>query len=222
MYVFLLYSNEQTCRTLWHYWTLQHRKVILHGHVVEYGTKTIAMSEGSRVHVKVPCFSAAHPAKVVPPFSSSNTWQSTLLQTVNCRKVWGKQLTGTQQGSPHCLVWNSHKCPSNTATKTKKYKWETKYGCMQRHLPTTNLVKAALPLSSSNNQLHSCRLSIAEKCGANNWQEQSKAPLTVQYEIHTSAQPIQQPNQRSTSEKQSMGECKGAFLPTILWKQRRP
>ncbi len=43
--------------------------------------------------------------------------QSTaLLQTINCRKVWGKQPTGTEQGSPHCLVWNSHKCPANTAT----------------------------------------------------------------------------------------------------------
>jgi hypothetical protein len=27
-----------------------------------------------------------------------------LLQTINCRKVWGKQPTGTEQGSPHCLV----------------------------------------------------------------------------------------------------------------------
>jgi hypothetical protein len=35
-------------------------------------------------------------------------------------------------------------------------------------------------------ELHSCRLLIPEKCGANNQQEQSKAPLTVQYEIHTS------------------------------------
>jgi hypothetical protein len=33
---------------------------------------------------------------------------------------------------------------------------------------------------------------IAEKCEANNQQEQSKAPLPVWYEIHTSAQPIQQ------------------------------
>jgi hypothetical protein len=32
-----------------------------------------------------------------------------LLQTIHCRKVWGKQPTGTEQGSPHCLVWNSHK-----------------------------------------------------------------------------------------------------------------
>jgi hypothetical protein len=52
----------------------------------------------------------------------------------------------------------------------------------------------APPFSSSKNQLHSCRLSIAEKCGANNQWEQSKAPLTVPYEIHTSAQPIQQAN----------------------------
>jgi hypothetical protein len=35
------------------------------------------------------------------------------------------------------------------------------------------------PLSSSNNPLHSCRLSIAEKHGANNQQAQSKAPLAI-------------------------------------------
>jgi hypothetical protein len=45
--------------------------------------------------------------------------------------------------------------------------------------------KAALPFGSSNNELHSCRLLIAEKHGANNRQEQSKAPITVRYEIHT-------------------------------------
>jgi hypothetical protein len=27
-----------------------------------------------------------------------------LLQTIDCRKVWGKQLTGTEQGSTHCSV----------------------------------------------------------------------------------------------------------------------
>jgi hypothetical protein len=45
--------------------------------------------------------------------------------------------------------------------------------------------KAVPPFGSSNNELHSCRLLIAEKGGANNRQEQSKAPLTVWYEIHT-------------------------------------
>jgi hypothetical protein len=74
----------------------------------------------------------------------------------------------------------------------EKYKQEMKYGCVQRCLPTANPAKTAPPFSSSNNQLHSCRLSIAEKHGANNQQEQSKAPLTIQYEIHTSVQPIQQ------------------------------
>jgi hypothetical protein len=54
--------------------------------------------------------------------------------------------------------------------------------------------KAAPPFSSSNNELHSCRLLIAEKGGANNQKEQSKAPLTVWYEIHTNAQPIHQMN----------------------------
>jgi hypothetical protein len=27
-----------------------------------------------------------------------------LLQTIDCRKVWGKQLTGSEQGSTHCSV----------------------------------------------------------------------------------------------------------------------
>jgi hypothetical protein len=57
---------------------------------------------------------------------------------------------------------------------------------VQRRLPAAYPAKAALPFGSSNNQLRSCRLLIAEKCGANNRQEQSKAPLTVWYEIHTS------------------------------------
>jgi hypothetical protein len=57
---------------------------------------------------------------------------------------------------------------------------------MQRRLPAANPAKAAPPFSSSNNELHSCRLSIAEKHGANNRQEQSNAPLTVRYEVHTS------------------------------------
>jgi hypothetical protein len=65
---------------------------------------------------------------------------------------------------------------------------------VQRCLPATYPAKAAWPFGFSNNELHSCRLLIAEKCGANNQQEQSKAPLTVWYEIHTSAQPIQQTN----------------------------
>jgi hypothetical protein len=75
---------------------------------------------------------------------------------------------------------------------------------MQSHHPTAYPAKAAPCLSSSNNQLHSCRLSISEKRGANNQQEQSKAPLTVRYEIHTRADPIQQPNLISTSKQQSM------------------
>jgi hypothetical protein len=93
---------------------------------------------------------------------------------------------------------------------------------MQRHLSTAYPAKAVLPFGSSNNELHSCRLSIAEKHGANNQQEQSKAPLTVQYEIHTSAQPVQQRNWRSKSDNQSMGTCKGTFLLHIPRKQRRP
>jgi hypothetical protein len=58
---------------------------------------------------------------------------------------------------------------------------------MQRRLPTAYPAKAVMPFGSLNNELRSCRLSIAEQCGANNRQEQSKAPLTVRYEIHTSA-----------------------------------
>jgi hypothetical protein len=61
---------------------------------------------------------------------------------------------------------------------------------VRRRLPTAYPAKAALPFGFSNNELHSCRLLIAEKHGANNQQEQSNVPLTVWYEIHTSAQPM--------------------------------
>jgi hypothetical protein len=136
--------------------------------------------------------------------------------------VWGKQPMGTEQGFTHCSVWNSHKWSAITASELKKYKWQSKYGCMQRCLPAMYPAKAALPFGSSNNELHSCRPLIAEKCGANNWQEQSKAPLTVWYEIHTSAQPVQQRNWRSKSNNRSMGTCKGAFPLHIPWKQHHP
>jgi hypothetical protein len=210
------YSNEQTCRTLWHYWTLQHRKVILHGHVVEYGTKTIAMSEGSRVHVKLPSRCLSCKSRTTLQLFKQLT---ALLQTISCRNVWGKQPTGTEQDSPHCLVWNSHKCPANTATKLEKYKPETKYGCVQRCLPTANPKKAALSFSSSNNQLHSCRLSIAEKHGANNWQEQSKAPHCLVWNSHKC------PANKATKLEKYKWEMKygcGAFPLPILQKQCRP
>jgi hypothetical protein len=93
---------------------------------------------------------------------------------------------------------------------------------MWRRLPAAYPAKAAPPFGSSNNELHSCRLPIAEKRGANNRHEESKAPLTVRYEIHTIVQPMQQRNWRSKSDNRSMGMCKGAFPPRIPRKQRRP
>jgi hypothetical protein len=180
--------------------------------------KSIALSEGSRVQVKVPSHHLSCKSSTTLQLFKQST---PLLQTVDCRKVWDKQLTGTEQGSTHCLVWNSHKCPANTATKLEKYKQETKYRCMQRHLPTANPVKAVPPFSSSNNWLHSCRLSIAEKRGANNQQEQSKAPLTVWYMKFTQV-PSQYSKRIGEIDNQSMGACKGAFLPPILWKQCHP
>jgi hypothetical protein len=63
---------------------------------------------------------------------------------------------------------------------------------------------------------------LQKKHGANNQQEQSKTPLTVWYDIHTSAQPIEQMNWRSTSDNQSMGAFEGVFPLRILQKQRRP
>jgi hypothetical protein len=174
------------------------------------------MLEGSRVvvHAKAPsrCLSCESSA-ALKLFKQLTA----LLQTINCRKAWGKQPTGTEQDSPLLFGMKfTHKCQANTATKSDKYKQQSKNGCMQRCLPATYPVKAAPPLSSSNNRLHSCRLSIAEQHGANNQQEQSKAPLTVWYEIHTTAEPTQQPNWISRSKKQSMDACEGVFPLPIL------
>jgi hypothetical protein len=56
---------------------------------------------------------AKTPSCCISRKSSAALWLfkqwTALLQTIDCRKAWGKQLTGTEQGSPHCLVWNSHK-----------------------------------------------------------------------------------------------------------------
>jgi hypothetical protein len=51
------------------------------------------------------CLSTAYPAKASPPLSSSKQQLPALLQTINCRKAWSKQLTGTEQGFPCLTVW---------------------------------------------------------------------------------------------------------------------
>jgi hypothetical protein len=65
---------------------------------------------------------ATYPAKAASATLQLFKQLTALLQTINCRKAWGKQPTGTEQGSLHCSVWNSHKCPANTATESEKYK----------------------------------------------------------------------------------------------------
>jgi hypothetical protein len=58
------------------------------------------------VHAKVPsCRLSCESSAALQLFKQ---WTA-LLQTIDCRKAWGKQLTGTERGSPHCSVWNSHK-----------------------------------------------------------------------------------------------------------------
>jgi hypothetical protein len=59
---------------------------------------------------------------------------------------------------------------------------------------------------------------IAEKHAANNQQEQSKAPLTVRYEIHTSAQPIQQPICRANNVAQQFS-CLSLDNGTERWRK---
>jgi hypothetical protein len=149
--------------------------------------KTIAMSEGSRVHVKVP---SCHLS------CKSSQRHPSALQTIDCTLA-DYQL---QKSVGQTTNRNRARLPSlfgiiftQVSSQYSNRIWEVqgKWGCVWRRLPATNPAKAALPFSSSNNQLHSCRLSIAEKHRANNQKEQSKAPLTVWYEIHTSAQPIQ-------------------------------
>jgi hypothetical protein len=76
------------------------------------------------------------------------------------------------------------------------YLFEEVVGFMEKHARHTFQKGVTLPCQETliKQMLQQHRLSIAEKCGANKQWEQSKAPLTVQYEIHTSAQPIQQAN----------------------------
>jgi hypothetical protein len=53
------------------------------------------------VRVKVPSHRLSFKSSAALQLFKQST---ALLQTIDCRKVWGKQLTGTEQGSTHCLV----------------------------------------------------------------------------------------------------------------------
>jgi hypothetical protein len=63
------------------------------------------MLEGSRVHAKAPshCLSCESSA-TLKLFKQLTA----LFQTINCRKAWGKQLTGTEQGSPLTVQYEIH------------------------------------------------------------------------------------------------------------------
>jgi hypothetical protein len=53
------------------------------------------------VHVKVPSRHVSCKSSATLQLFKEST---ALLQAIDCRKVWGKQLTGTEQGSTHCSV----------------------------------------------------------------------------------------------------------------------
>jgi hypothetical protein len=59
------------------------------------------ISEGSRENVKAPsCHLSCETSAALQLFKELTA----LLQIIDCRKVWCKQPTGTEQGSTHCSV----------------------------------------------------------------------------------------------------------------------
>jgi hypothetical protein len=94
----------------------------------------------------------------------------------------GQTTTDRNRATLHSLFGMkfTHKCPANRANELEKYKQQKKYGCMQRRLPAAYPAKAVPPFGSSNNELHSCRLSIAEKA----WSKQLTG--TEQHSPHCS------------------------------------
>jgi hypothetical protein len=60
-----------------------------------------AISEGSKENVKAPsCHLSYKSSAILQLFKEP----AALLQTNDCRKVWGKQPMGTEQGFTHCSV----------------------------------------------------------------------------------------------------------------------
>jgi hypothetical protein len=112
------------------------------------------------VHVKVPSrFLSCESSAALQLFKQSTA----LLQTNNCRKVLGKQPTGTEQD--HSLFsMKFTQVPSQYSNQIGDVQARNKVwvceGASAAYPP-----KAVPPFSSTNNQLHSCRLSIVEKCG---------------------------------------------------------
>jgi hypothetical protein len=60
-----------------------------------------AISEGSRENLMAPsCHLSCKSSTILQLFKKLTA----LLQTIDCRKVWGKQSMGTEQGATHCSV----------------------------------------------------------------------------------------------------------------------
>jgi hypothetical protein len=129
--------------------------------------KMKAISEGSRENVKAPsCCKFCKSSTALQLFKEST---ALLAADYRLQKSVGQTTDGNRARLQSLFGMKFTQVPSQYSNELEKYKQQSKYGCMQRCLPATYPAKAALPFGgSSNNELHSCRLSIAEKHGANN------------------------------------------------------
>jgi hypothetical protein len=76
--------------------------------------------------------------------------------------------------------------PSQYSKQIKEVQTRSEVWVCGKAPSTAYPAKAAPPSALQRiNCTCSCRLLIAEKCGANNRREQGKAPLTFWYEIHS-------------------------------------
>jgi hypothetical protein len=177
------------------------------------------MSEGSRAHAKVPSRHLSCQSSTTLKLFKQST---ALLQTINCRKASGKQLTGTEQGSPYCSVWNSHTSAEptqqpNPISKARNKVW------MHAKAPSCHLSSESSPTlklfkqSTALLQTINCRKVWGKQ--PTGTEQGSPHCFGVKF---TQLPSQEQPNPISTSKKQSMDACKGAFPLPILQKQCRP
>jgi hypothetical protein len=113
---------------------------------------------------------ATYPVKAEPP-SQLFKQLTALLQTIDCRKAWDKQLTGTELGSADCLVWYSHEYPVDETTKFRTNQTRNKVARVHVKVPSCCL-------SCESSQHHPLVIQTIDSTPADHWLQKSMRQTT--------------------------------------------
>jgi hypothetical protein len=117
------------------------------------------------------CLPAAYPVKA----ASTTLWWfkqlTALLQTIDCRKAWDKQLRGTELGSADCLVWYSHEYLVDETTKFRTN--QTRNNVARVHVKVPSHC-----ISCESSQHHLLAIQTIDCTPADHWLQKSMGQTT--------------------------------------------